>query len=267
MYSIIFFDHLTWSSRDIVNSIRNWFARFTWFIWKLYCIAIMNCLTTILLKSFRRKTSIVNRIFRDVCSFVCEIYAIITNEITWFRSKSLQTKQLINSFTIRCIHCFKFNYNFVVTIVSFNFNNISNALFRTMSQISTLKIKRVLTKWKFMKKLSINQTKWWWRKLRVTRSQKVYIISFVNKKWKFITMTSITLFLRSRVVFENISIVIFFLWYLKSSRNSHNIKSCRMFLLLIKTYRTKLFFTDLCAKRKLFFIRSWNLIANSSIAK
>ena len=65
-----------------------------------------------------------NRIFRDVCSFVCEIYAIITNEITWFRSKFFHTKQLINSFTIRCIHCFNFNCDFDATIIFFNFRNI-----------------------------------------------------------------------------------------------------------------------------------------------
>ena len=32
--------------------------------------------------STEEKTSIVNRILRDVCSFVCEIYAIVANEIT-----------------------------------------------------------------------------------------------------------------------------------------------------------------------------------------
>ena len=151
-------------------------------------------------------------------------------------------------------------------------------------------------------------------------------------------MISIMFFLRFRVVFENISIVISFLWYSKSSRNFHIIekimnnyhfivlnfvillhtckmktqkmcecqnvnfnknvlvffssnyinwiliatfakhicencilthimKSCKMFLSLIKTYKTKLFFVDLCDKRNLLFIRSWNSIANSSIAK
>ena len=53
----------------------------------------------------------------------------------------------------------------------------------------------------------------------------------------------------------------------KSSREFHNIKSCKMFFSLIRTYRTKLFFVDLCFKRNLFELRSWNLIANSSIAK
>ena len=162
MYSIILFDYLICSNRDIVNSFRSWFARFTWFIWRLYCIAIVSCLTTILLKSFRKEISIVNWIFRDVCSSICEMYAIITNEITWFRSKSLQTKQLINSFTTRSIHCFKFNCDFVAAIISFNSNDISNALFRTMSQISTLRIKRVLTRWEFVKRLSMKQTKCWW---------------------------------------------------------------------------------------------------------
>ena len=181
MYLIIFLIHLTCSNRDIVNSLRNWFTRFTWLIWKLYCIAIISCLTTILLKSFRKKTSIVNRIFRDVCSFFCEIYAIIANEITWSRSKFLRTKQLINSFTTRCIHCSKFNCDFVATIIFFNFNDISDALSRTMSQISTLRIKRALTRWEFVKRLSMKQTKWWWHKLRVIRSQRIYIISFVNK--------------------------------------------------------------------------------------
>ena len=216
----------------------------------------MNCLTTILLKSFQKKTSIVNRILRDVCSSVCEIYAIIANEITWSRSKFFQTKQLINSFTTRCIHCFKFNCDFVATIIFFNFNDISNTLSRTMSQILTLKIKKTLTRWKFVKKLSMKQTKWWWRKLRVIRSQKIYIISFVNEKWIFIAILSIVLFLRFRIVFENISIVIFFLWYSKSSRDFYNMKSCKMSLSLIKAYRTKFFFADLCAKRNLFFIRS-----------
>ena len=74
-------------------------------------------------------------------------------------------------------------------------------------------------------------------------------------------------FLRFRVVFENISIVISFLWYSKSSRNFHIMKSCTMFLSLIKTYKTKFFFADLCDRRNLLFIRSWNSIANSSIAK
>ena len=72
---------------------------------------------------------------------------------------------------------------------------------------------------KFVKKLSIKQTKCWWRKLRVTRSQRVCTTSFVDEKLIFITVISIVLFLRSRVVFEDIFIVISFLWYSRSSRD------------------------------------------------
>ena len=95
----------------------------------------------------------------------------------------------------------------------------------------------------------------------------IYIVFFVNKKLIFITVISIMFFLRFRIVFENISIVISFLWYSKLSRNFHIMKSCKMFLSLIKTYKTKFFFVDLCDKRNLLFIRSWNSIANSLIAK
>ena len=77
----------------------------------------------------------------------------------------------------------------------------------------------------------------------------------------------IMFFLRFRIVFENILIVIFFLWYSKLSRNFYNMKSCKMFLSLIKLYRTNFFFANLCVRRNLFFIRLWNSIANSLIAK
>ena len=173
IYSIIRMIHLNFWERAIVRLARSWFARFTWLIWRLYCTAMTNCSIVTLRVSSRKEISVIWRVFRNACSLICEEYAVISNVITWSRWASRQTKQLIMSFTTRCNHCFNVNCDFLLAAIIFNFEDISNALTRTISQTSILRINRALTRWESMKRLFKKQTKWRWRISCVTRSQNV----------------------------------------------------------------------------------------------
>ena len=122
-------------------------------------------------------------------------------------------------------------------------------------------------RWKFVKRLLMKQINWKWYKLCVICLQRIYIIFFVDEKWIFMTIISIMFFWRSRVVFKNILIVIFFLLYSRLFCELHNMKSCKIFSLLIKAYIINFFLIDLYRNWNLFLLNSWNLIVDSFIAK
>ena len=105
----------------------------------------------------------------------------------------------------RCIHCFNFNCDFVAIIMTFNSSNMSDVLIYMISHMSTLKIKKVLTKWKSMKRFvdetrklkmmqiacnslakNINHFFYWWKMNFHDNNINSAFLTFFNCSWKYV---------------------------------------------------------------------------------